>query len=139
LRGDDAGVVGLDEVVLPESYGEGFEKVSFESRITCRSSNALAQERRECLGRLEQPHALRRPDAADLGRSARSIPQRSELILQPSVALMARASAPFKTFSIGFRKDDFNEADYARIVARKFGTDHHEMILEQTWCRPSSI
>lgn len=47
------------------------------------------------------------------------------------VALMARASSgPVKTFSIGFKKDDFNEADYARIVARKFGTDHHEMILE---------
>jgi len=47
------------------------------------------------------------------------------------VALMARASsAPVKTFSIGFKKDDFNEADYARIVARKFGTDHHEMMLE---------
>jgi asparagine synthase (glutamine-hydrolysing) len=47
------------------------------------------------------------------------------------VAMMARASsAPVKTFSIGFTKDDFNEAHYARIVARKFGTDHHEMILE---------
>jgi asparagine synthase (glutamine-hydrolysing) len=47
------------------------------------------------------------------------------------VALMARASsAPVKTFSIGFKKDDFNEAHYARIVANKFGTDHHEMILE---------
>ena len=47
------------------------------------------------------------------------------------VALMARASSgPVKTFSIGFTKDDFNEAEYARIVARKFGTDHHEMILE---------
>jgi asparagine synthase (glutamine-hydrolysing) len=47
------------------------------------------------------------------------------------VALMARASSgPVKTFSIGFKKDDFNEADYARIVARKFETDHHEMILE---------
>jgi asparagine synthase (glutamine-hydrolysing) len=47
------------------------------------------------------------------------------------VALMARASsAPVKTFSIGFAKDDFDEAQYARIVARKFGTDHHEMILE---------
>ncbi len=47
------------------------------------------------------------------------------------VALMARASsAPVKTFSIGFKKDDFNEAHYARIVARKFGTEHHEMILE---------
>ena len=47
------------------------------------------------------------------------------------VALMAQASSgPVKTFSIGFKKDDFNEADYARIVARKFATDHHEMILE---------
>ena len=44
---------------------------------------------------------------------------------------MARASsAPVKTFSIGFTKDDFNEAEYARMVARKFRTDHHEMILE---------
>jgi asparagine synthase (glutamine-hydrolysing) len=47
------------------------------------------------------------------------------------VALMARASSgPVKTFSIGFKQDDFNEANYARIVARKFATDHHEMILE---------
>jgi asparagine synthase (glutamine-hydrolysing) len=47
------------------------------------------------------------------------------------VALMARASAgPVKTFSIGFKKDDYNEAQYARIVAQKFGTDHHEMILD---------
>src|SRR6202795_3619985 len=47
------------------------------------------------------------------------------------VALMARASSgPVKTFSIGFKKDDFNEANYARIVAKTFGTDHHEMILE---------
>jgi asparagine synthase (glutamine-hydrolysing) len=47
------------------------------------------------------------------------------------VALMARASsAPVKTFSIGFKKDDFNEAHWARVVAKKFNTDHHEMILE---------
>ena len=47
------------------------------------------------------------------------------------VAMMARASSgPVKTFSIGFTRDDFNEAHYAQIVAKKFGTDHHEMILE---------
>ena len=47
------------------------------------------------------------------------------------VALMARASSrPVKTFSIGFKQADFNEAPYARIVAQKFGTDHHELILE---------
>jgi asparagine synthase (glutamine-hydrolysing) len=47
------------------------------------------------------------------------------------VAMMARASSrPVKTFSIGFTKDDFNEAHYARVVASKFGTDHHDIILE---------
>ena len=47
------------------------------------------------------------------------------------VALMARASSkPVKTFSIGFKHDDFNEAHYARIVAKHFGTEHHELILE---------
>lgn len=47
------------------------------------------------------------------------------------VALMARASSkPVKTFAIGFRDQDFNEAPHARIVAEKFGTDHHELIVE---------
>jgi asparagine synthase (glutamine-hydrolysing) len=47
------------------------------------------------------------------------------------VALMARASSqPVKTFSIGFQQADFNEAPYARLVAEKFGTDHHELIVE---------
>ena len=47
------------------------------------------------------------------------------------VALMARASSrPVKTFSIGFRQEDYNEAPYARLVAEKFGTDHYELIVE---------
>ena len=47
------------------------------------------------------------------------------------VAMMARASAgAVKTFSIGFKQADFNEADYARRVAERFDTDHHELILE---------
>jgi asparagine synthase (glutamine-hydrolysing) len=47
------------------------------------------------------------------------------------VALMARASSgPVKTFSIGFKHADFNEAPYAQRVAQRFGTDHHELILD---------
>lgn len=47
------------------------------------------------------------------------------------VALMARAaSKPVQTFSIGFRHADFDEAPFARLVAQRFGTDHHELILE---------
>jgi asparagine synthase (glutamine-hydrolysing) len=47
------------------------------------------------------------------------------------VATMARLSPrPVKTFSIGFREDDYNELDGARLVARAFGTEHHELVLE---------
>lgn len=46
------------------------------------------------------------------------------------VALMARVSAgPVKTFTIGFEAEQFNEAEYARMVSEKFGTDHHELLL----------
>src|SRR5438309_1613064 len=46
------------------------------------------------------------------------------------VALMARASSgPVKTFSIGFENEDFSELQYARLVARRYGTDHHEMVV----------
>jgi asparagine synthase (glutamine-hydrolysing) len=47
------------------------------------------------------------------------------------VAAMAEASAqPVKTFSIGFADERFNELPLARLVAERFGTDHHEMIVE---------
>jgi asparagine synthase (glutamine-hydrolysing) len=47
------------------------------------------------------------------------------------VALMARVSSgPVKTFSIGFQAGQFNESEYARMVAERFGTDHHELVLD---------
>jgi asparagine synthase (glutamine-hydrolysing) len=47
------------------------------------------------------------------------------------VAMMSRLSdTPIKTFSIGFPEEDYSELRYARMVARRFGTDHHELVLE---------
>lgn len=47
------------------------------------------------------------------------------------VALMSQVqSAPVKTFSIGFKEEDFSELKYARQVAEKFGTEHHEFVVE---------
>ncbi len=47
------------------------------------------------------------------------------------VALMARASArPVKTYSIGFRAKRFDESQYARLVAERFGTEHHELTVD---------
>src|SRR5262245_56728583 len=47
------------------------------------------------------------------------------------VATMAKLSSrPVKTFSIGFTDPEYNELAYARIVANKFQTEHHELVLE---------
>jgi asparagine synthase (glutamine-hydrolysing) len=47
------------------------------------------------------------------------------------VALMAELSdAPVKTFSVGFEEEKFSELEYARAVAQRYSTDHHEFILK---------
>ena len=47
------------------------------------------------------------------------------------VAMMAlQMGEPVKTFSIGFDEKDYNELPYARLVAKKYGTDHHEEIVK---------
>jgi len=46
------------------------------------------------------------------------------------VALMAEVgSGPVKTFSAGFEEQNFTELPYARAVADKYATDHHEFTL----------
>lgn len=51
------------------------------------------------------------------------------------VALMARhTNQPVKTFSIGFNEDSYNELEYARLTAQKFGTDHHEFLVTPDIC-----
>ncbi|MGZ3864412.1 MAG: asparagine synthase (glutamine-hydrolyzing) [Bacteroidia bacterium] len=46
------------------------------------------------------------------------------------VGAMAKVSSQqVKTFSVVFDESEFSEAQYARLVAKKFNTDHHEIKL----------
>jgi asparagine synthase (glutamine-hydrolysing) len=44
-------------------------------------------------------------------------------------AMSEMVTEPIKTFSVAFEEREANELGYARMVARAFGTDHHEVIV----------
>jgi asparagine synthase (glutamine-hydrolysing) len=51
------------------------------------------------------------------------------------VALMSELGvSPIRTFTIGFAEKSFSEADTAREVATRYGTEHHELVV-----RPDAI
>jgi asparagine synthase (glutamine-hydrolysing) len=47
------------------------------------------------------------------------------------VALMSiRSGSRISTFSVGVTEKDWNELPYAAAVARRYGTDHHEVVVQ---------
>ncbi|HEX6153668.1 MAG TPA: asparagine synthase C-terminal domain-containing protein, partial [Solirubrobacterales bacterium] len=46
----------------------------------------------------------------------------------------AHSGEPLRTFSIGFEEAGFDELSRARLVARRYGTDHHELVV-----RPDAV
>jgi asparagine synthase (glutamine-hydrolysing) len=87
----------------------------------------LAEELR---GRLEEAVRLRLISDVPLGAFLSGGVDSSAV-----VALMARLNAgPVKTFSIGFAEPEYDEVRYARRVAARYGTEHHEAVV-----RPDAV
>jgi asparagine synthase (glutamine-hydrolysing) len=47
------------------------------------------------------------------------------------VGVLSRRGFRVSTFSLVFTEAAYSEADYSRIVAKKFATDHHEILVSQ--------
>jgi len=45
------------------------------------------------------------------------------------VAMMSRFSNAINTYSVGYQDESYSELDLARLISRKFQTNHHEYIL----------
>lgn len=46
------------------------------------------------------------------------------------VALASQHSRGLHTFSIGYGEPDFDELRYARLVSKRYGTNHHEFVIQ---------
>src|ERR1700694_1875159 len=47
------------------------------------------------------------------------------------VAVLSHNGVRTNTFSLVFQEDEFNEGQYSREIARRFGTEHHEIPVSQ--------
>jgi asparagine synthase (glutamine-hydrolysing) len=45
-------------------------------------------------------------------------------------AMVAEGGSRLKTFSIGFKEAGYDESPFARRVAERFGTEHHELMVD---------
>jgi len=93
-------------------------------RRDCKLQRPEGEWCRDILTRLEEAVRLRLVSEVPLGAFLSGGIDSSAV-----VAMMSRAAGAVKTFSIGFDEPEYDELRYARLVAERFGTEHHELVV----------
>jgi asparagine synthase (glutamine-hydrolysing) len=134
----------LQYVPFPYTAFEGVRKLPPGSRLVCEPGRRGTPERYFRL-RFDQTRAGSWAELAEALRAQIEDAVRVRLVsdvplgaflsggLDSSliVAMMAlQSSEPVKTFSVGFTSKDFSELPYAKMVAERYETDHHELVVE---------
>jgi asparagine synthase (glutamine-hydrolysing) len=89
------------------------------------SDKSAADWIRECRELLEESVRLRLMADVPLGMFLSGGVDSSAI-----AAIMQRmVSEPVKTFAVGYREAEFSELGYASQVAKRIGTDHHEVVI----------
>ena len=101
---------------------ERYWKLHYTPKIHC-SEAALCEELRE---RLREAVRLRLISDVPLGAFLSGGLDSSAIVAFMSEQL----GGGVKTFSIGFEEDAYNELPYARQIAQRFHTEHHEFIVK---------
>jgi asparagine synthase (glutamine-hydrolysing) len=139
--------LALQYVPSPRTIFEDIEKLPAGHLVEVRCGERPVPRRyyrasfRPALAGLPRPEAARRVretvEAAVASRLMADVPLGAFLSggIDSSVvvACMARATGqPVRTFSVGFRDAGqvYGELPYARLVAERYQTDHHELVVE---------
>jgi asparagine synthase (glutamine-hydrolysing) len=135
--------IALGYVPDPYTMFESINKLPPGHLIICKKGNMVVKQYRDLefkIGR-SQPEEYYIERILDILNESVKIRLMSEVPLGAFlsggvdsglvVALMAKnMSEPVKTFSIGFENQNYNELQYARMIAERYSTDHHEEIVK---------
>ncbi|HEY4137774.1 MAG TPA: asparagine synthase (glutamine-hydrolyzing), partial [Casimicrobiaceae bacterium] len=141
------GYLHLGYVVAPQSLFKGIRKVAPATLITIEDGRVKERRYWQIDGGIDEGRDATEWTAAVRTRLEESV--RMQMVSDVPigaflsggidssavVAMMSKHShGPVKTYSIGFEgssaDDYYNELPYASQIARRFGTDHHEIVVK---------
>ncbi|MBF0102303.1 MAG: asparagine synthase (glutamine-hydrolyzing) [Desulfobacterales bacterium] len=100
-------------------------KLSYSNKIILQNTTSITDLQAEIIDRLREAIRIRLMSDVPLGAFLSGGIDSATV-----VALMAGLiDKPVQTFSIGFSEKEYNELPYARLVAERYGTKHHEFIV----------